>query len=127
MLPENEIADLRMEVESAFDHLLDIYRDPEATPDDYGGYGSENSRAKVCSEVPCEIYPGIAHVVDMLDQGQLVDTQLYTITVPVGTDVLKGDVVVITSWNDLNLQVNVVFEPESLELEKRFVADKEIL
>lgn len=118
-----ELEGLRSEVESFFDQVLDIYRPASASSDAYGGYG-EGAFSLVQANVPCEIYPGIAHVVDLLDQGQLVDTQLYTITVAVGTDIQKGDQVVV---GDLRLSVNVVFWPESQAMQLRFVADKEIL
>lgn len=122
----SEIADLRSEIQMMFDHTLDVYRGTAATSDPYGGY-DEGEPVLTHSGIPCEIYPGMTHIVDMLDQGQLVSTQLYTVTVAVGTDIRKNDIVVITSWNDLKLRVNAVFEPESLELEMRFVGDKEVL
>jgi len=126
-LSECELEAMQAETQTFYDHKLDIYRDsPASTIDDYGGYGG-GTPTKVHSDIPCEIYPGIAHVVDMLDQGQLVDTQLYTITVALGTDVQKNDEVVITTYNNLRLQVNVVFTPESQAIEMRFVADAEVL
>ena len=121
-----ELEAIRTAISGGYDQTLDIYRRSAEVADNYGGYEGGDF-ALLHSGIPCEIYPGIAHVVDMLDQGQLVDTQLYTISVSPGTDVLKGDQVVITSWNDLKLSVNVVFQPESNQLELRFVADEEIL
>lgn len=125
-LSQCEIDSMGSALQGMYDHLLDIYRGTSGTTDVYGGR-SNGTPALKYSGIPCEIYPGVAHVVDMLDQGMLVDTQLYTITVPLGTDVQKDDEVIITSYNNLKLRVSVVFVPESQAVEMRFVADKEVL
>lgn len=126
-LSQCEIDSMTSAVEAMYDHTLDIYRSAAATTDTYGGHGTQSAAALTHAGIPCEIYPGVAHVVDVPDEGQLVGTQLYTITVPLGTDVQKGDIVLITSFNNLKLRVNVVFVPESQAVELKFIADEEVL
>src|SRR5262245_26169107 len=119
-----ELADLEAAVGAMYDHTLNIYREGPLATDAYGGREDDVPTLRY-TNIPCEIQPGAAHVVDVADVGQLVDTQLYTITVGLSTDVLKGDLVEITSFHNLKLKVNVVYEPESYAMEKRFSADKE--
>lgn len=126
-LSQCEIDSMQGAVKAMYDHTLDIYRSSAASTDVYGGHGTQSAPALTHEGIPCEIYPGVAHVTDVPDVGQLVDTQLFTITVPLDTDVQKNDLVVITSFNNLRLRVSAVFVPESQAVELRFVATEEVL
>lgn len=121
----DELDLMRADVQEMYDQTLDIYR-ATSSDDTYGGSGL-GTPALVYSGIPCDIYSGASHIVDMPDEGQLVNTQLYNVSVPHGTDVQKDDQVVISSWGNLKLRVTVVMEPESAELEVRFIANKEVL
>lgn len=128
LLADCELEAMQAEVISFYDHMLDIYRPAAATTDDYGGHDEgAMSSTPVHTDIPCEISSGVAHTVDVENMGQMVSTQEYTISVPLGTDVRKNDEVVITSADDLRLRVTVVFLPESQATEIRFIADEEIL
>lgn len=126
-LSQCEIDAMQTAVEGMYDNTLDIYRSASGSTDAYGGHGSASAPTLQYSDIPCEIYPGTAHVVDMPDIGLMADTQMFTITVPLGTDVQKDDIVVITSAGNLRLRVNVVLTPESQAVELRFIADEEVL
>jgi hypothetical protein len=121
-----ELTSMRTEVVSFFDQLLDVYRGTAPADDAYGGRegGTPTLHAQ---NIKCEVYPGAAHIVDMPDEAQLVNTQMYTVTVPVGTDIQKGDQVVITTAGNLKLNVTVILDPQSQELQMQFLADKEVL
>lgn len=124
MLSSSEIAALRTEATKTFDQTLDVYRGSVAATDAYGGRG-KGTPTLTHSGIACEVYPGVAHVVDVADFSALVSTQAYTVTLPVGTDIQKDDILEITSQGNLRLAVRVILEPESLELQMRVLADKE--
>jgi hypothetical protein len=124
MLGTDEIAALQAEVAKTFDQVLDVWRGSAPADDGYGGHGA-GVPALLYSGVACEVYSGVAHVVDMPDFSDLVNTHEYTVSVAVGTDIQKDDIVVLQDGS--RLRVNVVLEPESLELQMRFFADKETL
>lgn len=123
MLSPAEIESLSGEVKKLFDKTLDVWRGSVNADDAYGGRGG-GTPVETYTGIPCEVYPGVAHVVDIPDFSQLVSNQGYTITVPLGTDIQKGDLVIV---EDLRLMVRVVLKPESLELQMRFLTDKEAL
>lgn len=126
MLNSSELTAQRAEVVKLFDQTLDVYRGSAAATDAYGGRG-KGTPARVHQGIACEVYPGVAHVVDVADFSALASTQAYTITLPVGTDIQKDDILEITSQGNLRLAVRVILEPESLELQMRVLADKESL
>lgn len=117
---------MRSELESFFDQRLSTFRGSANDDDSYGGREAGSAVANL-TDVPCEVYPGAAHVVDLPDIGQLVNDQTFTVTVAVGTDILKGDKLVITSQGNLTLRVNVVLQPESQQLQMHIIADREVL
>lgn len=115
----SELASLRSEVESWFTDVCQIQASVK-TPDAYGGQ-TEGLITKVGYEaVPCEVYGGVAQDIRELFSGVTITEEMFTITLPVGTDVDVGDHVHLTSQS-LHIRATAVIGPESHELQTRVV------
>lgn len=114
-----ELASLRVEVESWFTDVCQIQVASKVN-DGYGGQ-SEGYLVKGGQDaVPCEVYGGVAQDIRELFTGVVVGEEMFTITVPVGTDVAIGDHIHLTT-RSLHIRATAVIGPESHELQTRVV------
>lgn len=119
VIDAEELVSLREEVEAWFTDVCQI-QTASKTSDGYGGQ-TEGLITKVGYEaVPCEVYGGVSHLPQELFSGVVDYKEMFTVTVPVGTDVEIGDHIHFTS-RSLHIKVTVVIGPESHQLESRAV------
>jgi hypothetical protein len=122
VLNDEELGLLRGEIIGWMPDLCDVYRITE-TDDVYGGVSDTESL--VLSGITCEVQSGVALRQEEIIAEKVQAKQIFTVTLPVGTDVHLEDHLVITSRGDLHLMVQAVFAPESWELETRVVGSVE--
>lgn len=119
-----ELAGLRSELKVWFTDTVTISRYTKA-PDQYGG--ETQTPATVATNVPCDI----ATTASALFPAQMIASQdevrqIFTIALPIDTDVKVGDEVTITSWTpNQTVHCQSVMTPESIELELRIICSLE--
>lgn len=115
---------LRAEVEKWYDDVCDIRRRTRSS-DAFGGESETDT--VVATGVICDISAQVQAMrpTDVL-ASQIEIRQLYTVSMPAGTDVKFHDRLVITSWTpNQEMVVQSVLTPESWEMERQCVCSLE--
>lgn len=112
---------LRSDLETWFTDTCDIYR-VTSTDDVYGGRTRDHGGTPTHAGVPCTIESGAGQDQERLFLGEIREIQLFTVTLPAGTDVEVGDHLVVHSAQTLHVHVRAVMAPETLDVEMRVIA-----
>lgn len=124
VLSTSELAGMRTDIQNWMPDLCSISRSTKSRD----GYGGEHEvPAVIASGVPCDLYPQVQAIrpTEVIG-GQLDVRQLWNMSLPVGQDVLPGDVVTITSKTPtIVAHVQSVLTPESYDMELRIVVSLE--
>lgn len=122
MLTDIEQARLQQEEVAWFEYTCDIYR-TSSSEDDWGGFDETHGSTPLHAAVPCAVESGAAQEQERMLMGRIQGVQLFTLTLPAGTDIQLDDHVVIhTDRPDLHLQVQARMTPESFETAVRVIA-----
>lgn len=119
LVPE-ELELLRTDLVEWFTDTCDIYR-VVGLDDVYGGRSSDHGIA-IATDVPCKVESGAGQDQERLLAGQITEIQVFTVRVPVETDVEVDDHIVIKTPENLHLYVRAVMAPETIDIEKRLIA-----
>lgn len=105
-----------------FTDLCDIYTASPAADDAYGGT-TVVSEAATQTGVQCMIESGAAQEQTRAMLAKISGVQIFTITLPAGTEIEVGDHIMVTTQSNMHLRVQAVMAPESYELERKVIAN----
>lgn len=121
MLSNSDMAAMRQTQEMALPDRMDVYK-ITYTPDGFGGNSQNPTLELMSDDVPCRVNPAQVQMLGGQADRQL-EIEKWTVRAPVTVTILDEYILVVTTMEDLQLQVESAKRPKSWETAATFMCE----